>query len=210
MQNGHKFGASAAVVALVGAILGILGSFLPWAKFSWNIPMLGSGSESLNGMDTSDAKITLGVAIVALIVAIVLLALKSSGAKALGAITAVLGVIVGAVGIIDALDIQNKAGQLKQAAMAEGVGEGAIKISSSFGLWLVVVGGIVLLIGGIMAIATKRGLPSVAAAPDAAAGWSPPAPEAPDAPAAPPAPMPPAAPQPPVGPGGTPEPPVSS
>jgi len=89
-----------------------------------------------------------------------------------------MGVILIVVGVLDIIDIKNKAGDIKTAAAAQAGGDQAtmdalanmIKISSSFGLWLVVIGGIVLLIGGIMAITMKRGLPSVAAAPDAAAG----------------------------------------
>jgi len=83
MQNGGKSGASAAAVTVVGAVIGIVGSFLPWAKVSITVPGFGSQSESVMGMDTSDAKITLAVAIIGLIVAIALLAMKSGGAKVL-------------------------------------------------------------------------------------------------------------------------------
>jgi len=119
------------LIVLVGALLALIGSFLPWATVS----VEGFGSESASGMD-GDGVITLIVALAAAAIAVFM---KGRG-RMIGIIVAA-GIII-LVSIIDIADVNRAAGEIGDIP--------GVDTSVGFGLWLVLVGGVVALVGAFV------------------------------------------------------------
>ena len=181
-----------------------------------------SFSNSVSGWDGSDGKITLVVGVIIIIAAIVIFA-KPRLRVAMGAVVIVAGLVGGGVAAYDASRVKDVANDAEAAAVAaagselEGSGlsvedifEGAFDVTAGVGLWVCIAGGVIALVGGVLALRERRDVSpaamgaatSTTAAP-AAAGTgfdAPPAPastavtepppvsEPPPAPVAPPAP----------------------
>lgn len=157
--------------ALAGGALILLGSTLDWAKLAMNMPGSGSRRESLSGMSAGDGKITLalGAIVIAVAVASVIVKQKGGLGTALAVVSIAAGGFASILGVMFAIDIRTQAldyaiGQagLKPAdytAPARQILEQATTVSSGWGLYLVILGGIVAAIGGILATLTlRRGL----------------------------------------------------
>ena len=181
-----------------------------------------SFSSSVSGWDGSDGKITLVVGVIIIVAAIVIFA-RPRLRVAMGAVVIVAGLVGGGVAAYDASRVKDVANDAEAAAVAaagselEGSGlsvgdifEGAFDVTAGVGLWVCIAGGVIALVGGVLALRERRDVSpaamgaatSTTAAP-AAAGTgfdAPPAPastavtEPPPAPVAPPAPSPPEAP----------------
>ncbi len=201
------------MLALVGGLLAAVGSPLPWLKASVNAAALGSGglqSKTANGFD-GDGWITLVAGLIVLAVAGVLWMQKGSG-KGLSALVTLGGLVAGGTGLYDMLTAKSTfVDELVSKASESGVAadqaralinswfdKGIIKISPEFGIFVVVAGGVLALVGGLMLLAAKAEPATAAVSAGGVAGWSPPAaPSSPAAPA-PPAPAMPATPEPPA------------
>lgn len=179
-------------------------------------------SSSVSGWDGSDGKITLVVGVIIIVAAIVIFA-KPRLRVAMGAVVIVAGLVGGGVAAYDASRVKDVANDAEAAAVEaagselEGSGlsvgdifEGAFDVTAGVGLWVCIAGGVIALVGGVLALRERRDVSpgamgataSTTAAP-AAAGTgfdAPPAPastavtqpppitEPPPAPVAPPAP----------------------
>lgn len=188
MEGEAKSGGQAAIIALVGGVVMAVGSLLAWAKVSINLVGLNQ-SETVKGIDGSDGKITIVLGVV--IVVLAALALGKLAKKATGWIITGCAVIATGLGAWDWTDIKSKGDDIvHQAAAAAGGNadvikmlEDGIKVSTGIGLYLVVLGGIMAIVGGIM-LATKKSAATAAAPPSTP--WAPP-PTAPPPPPPPPA-----------------------
>jgi len=189
------------ILAIIGGALLAVGSFLPWAEVSW-----GGTSVTAQGIDDSYGYFTLAAGSFALVVGIVM----TRGAKRELAVLAVLaGLVGGGVGLYEALTIKDSvldaaAEQLApsfersteqvRAALDQAIEIGELSLSINIGLYAVIAGGVVALLGGIVGLAGSPSEPaaaetsSVARAAPAAADFG----NAPLAPAPPTAPAPPA------------------
>ena len=187
-----------------------------------------SFSQSVSGWDGSDGKITLVVAIIIIIAAILMFAMPRIR-KAMGVIVILAGLVGGGVAVYDATRVKDVANDAESAAAsavgsgldqaglsADDIFDGVFDVTPGIGLWVCIAGGVVALVGGVLALRERPGASTAAmaattattsttAAP-AAAGTgfdAPPAPastavtepaptaEPPPAPVAPPAPTPP-------------------
>src|SRR5262245_30813228 len=151
---------TAGIVAIVGGALLAIASFLAWAEVS------GAGaSVTANGVDGSDGYLTLGAGVVALLVGV---AIVMRGAKRIPAVLLILaGIVGGGLGLYDAVTAKDSvldaaaeelapalgaSTERVRAALDQAVGSGRIEVSVSFGLYLVVAGGLVALVGGVLAL----------------------------------------------------------
>src|SRR3972149_460512 len=147
-ETSAKPSPTAAIVGIVGAVLAIIGSFLVWAKVSADFGSLGQGSVSVTVKGTEgDGKITLVLGILLLIAGVVLALAKTRRlARGMAILAIVFGVLVVAIGAYDAANIKSK-------SIPSGAGIpqellDLIKISIGPGLWVVILGGGVGLVGG--------------------------------------------------------------
>ena len=202
-----------AIVAIAGGALLGVGSFLAWAEVSG-----GGTSVTANGVDGSDGYITLGAGIVAVVVGVLLL---RQARRALAILAILAGLVGGGVAVYDALTAKDSV--LDSAAeelaptigasaeevrelLDEAIDAGQLGISLAIGIYVVIAGGALALVGGILSLRTsgegrdeeKVGMvgsaapgPSVATEPSTPTSPLPTTTEAPT-PGPPPAPAPPA------------------
>jgi hypothetical protein len=165
-----------AILAIVGGALLAIGSFLSWATVS------GAGTEvSASGMDGSDGVVTLVAGILAL--ACGLLAMRA-GRRVL-AIVAILAGLAGAgLGIYDAVTAKDSvldaaADQVAtqvgatpdevRALLDDAIDAGQLSISISVGLYVVIGGGLLALVGGFLMLGSRG---TTSAAPAEPAGFA--------------------------------------
>jgi tryptophan-associated transmembrane protein len=201
-----------AVIALIGGVVLVISSFLPWFKVAFR-----GASQTVAGTKASDGKITLVCGLLVAIAAVVILVGKSAGLRRGMAILAIVAGLAGAaVGAIDLFTKDRQVDDILRKSLAGSTGHTAtaaelalahkfldrlgFSISASIGIYLILAGGLVGLVGGAMAVAQKEAAP---AAPPyqspgggGAMGFTPSAPPAPSAPSAPSAPASPAPPAP--------------
>ena len=118
-------------VALVAAGAIVVGSFLPWAKATTIF-----GEISISGFEAGDGKLTAGLGAIAALALLV-------GWRIVARIA---GLISAAIGIYDMVDIEGVAD------------EDVARISSSYGIWMVIVGGIVVLVQPALRRNTSQGV----------------------------------------------------
>jgi hypothetical protein len=165
-----------AIVAIVGGIMLAIGSFLTWATVSVDTTallnklaeMLGVTadqlgplptddlSNSVSGWDGSDGKITLVVGVIIIVAAIVIF-VKPRLRVAMGAVVIVAGLVGGGVAAYDASQVKDVANDAEEAAAATaglsaGDLEGAFAVTAGVGLWVCIAGGVVALVGGVLAL----------------------------------------------------------
>jgi hypothetical protein len=193
------------VLAILGGALLAIGSFLSWAEVSG-----GGVSVSAKGIDGTDGWVTLVAGLIAIVAGI---AAMRGGRRALAVLAIVAGLVGGGLGLYDALTAEDSVLDAAAEEIATQVGasveevrvlldqaieSGEFGISLSIGLYLVIGGGLIAIVGGILQMAGGRApVPSLAA--NAPSSFEPaaPAPAAPAsedrpmaAPPAPPAPPP--------------------
>ena len=176
----------AAILAIAGGALLAIGSFLAWAEVS------GSGtSVTASGTDGTDGWITFASGLVVLAVGAILL--RGSGRRALAIVAIVAALIGGGVGLYDALTAKDRvlddaaeelAGSFGgtaeevRALLDQAIDAGEIGISISLGLYIVIAGGALGIVGGVMAMRGAGAAPAVPAMSSIPAA-APPAPTAP-------------------------------
>lgn len=157
---------------LVGGALLALGSFLTW--FTFTGPDV---SESGNGIDGGDGWITFGAAVVLLAAGIA--ALKA-GRRALGVLALLAGLVGAAVGTYDALSARDQLAD--EVAVQNGISAEQARqlvddvldsddyeLSIGIGLYLVIAGGAIGLVGGAMQVMAGRGASGAPSMPMSAA-----------------------------------------
>jgi hypothetical protein len=183
----------AAMLAIAGGVLLVIGSFLTWAKVSG-----GGTSGSATGMDGSDGWVTLVAGAIVLAVGLAFAAGKGRRKVAVLAICAAL--LGGGLGLYDALTAKDRvldevAGTLAdqfgataqevRVLLDAAVEAGELGISLGIGLLMVIAGGALALVGGVMRVASR---PEVAVMPPASGSATPDVSAVgPDAPPMPPA-----------------------
>jgi len=176
----------AAILAIAGGALLAIGSFLAWAEVS------GSGtSVTASGTDGTDGWITFASGLVVLAAGAILM--RGSGRRALAIVAIVAALIGGGVGLYDALTAKDRvlddaaeelAGSFGgtaeevRALLDQAIDAGEIGISISLGLYIVIAGGVLGMIGGVMAMRGAAAAPAVPAMSSIPAA-APPAPTAP-------------------------------
>jgi hypothetical protein len=174
---------AAPALMIAGAALILVGCVLPWFRLNADFSSVGGGARSVtaNGMDTSDGTIFLVVAIGIGILGVIALIAQAGGARVAASVIAALGALfVGGIAIYDAVtpkaqaieEASKELGGLGAAAVRrfiEGLFDrGVITIDVQLGLWVVIVGAVLALIGSLLAAATARsvqvGVPAFPAA----------------------------------------------
>lgn len=138
------FKADGSVLALLGGLALIVGSFLPWITAT--APLVGSISKS--GMDDGgDGTITLvlGIAVAALCL-VRLLGANTSMASAVLILLAGIGAAF--IGFIDLADIQERVSSATEISSS-------ISASAGAGLWAVIIGAIVSALGGLLLLVSR-------------------------------------------------------
>jgi hypothetical protein len=162
---------TAGIVAIVGGALLALGSLLPWAEVS------GSGaSVTAKGIDGSDGYITLAAGIVAIVVGVVM----TRRAKRVLTVLAILaGVVGGGLGLYDAVTAKDSVLDAAAEELApsfevsvdqvrvvldQAVDAGQLGVSVGIGLYVVIAGGVVALVGGVLGMRAEAAEPETATA----------------------------------------------
>jgi hypothetical protein len=152
-----------ALFAIVGGLLSAVGSFLAWASVS----AAGQGV-SAKGTDGTDGYITLVAGIILILYGVSRLTGSAMGTKkAMAVIAIVAGLVAGGVAVYDAVtakervldeassQVASSAGVTKDQArtlLDQAVSSGQVAISLSFGIFVVMAGGVLGLIGGVMGL----------------------------------------------------------
>jgi hypothetical protein len=190
------------VLAILGGALLAIGSFLSWAEVSG-----GGTSVSAKGIDGTDGWVTLIAGLIAIAAGA---AAMRGGRRALAILTIVAGLVGGGLGIYDALTAEDSvldaaaeeiAPQFGVSAdevrvlLDEAIETGELGISLSIGLYLVIGGGVIAIIGGALQLAGGGGAQAPSMPSTASSFEQPTSPAAPVSgdvmpPAAPPAPPP--------------------
>jgi hypothetical protein len=190
-----------ALFAIVGGVLAAAGSFLAWASVS----AAGQGVTA-KGTDGTDGYITLVAGIILILYGVARLTGNAMGTKkAMAVIAIVAGLIAGGVAVYDAVtakervldeaasQVASTAGVSKDEARAfldQAVDSGQVGISLSFGIFVVIAGGVLGLVGGVMGLGSS-GAPAPAMpgmSPMGSSTGAPPAPMSPPTAPEPPAP----------------------
>jgi hypothetical protein len=171
----------APILMIGGAAVAVVGCLLPWFAVHADFSALGGEGarvSTASGLDTSDGKIFLLVAVGIAAMGVVVLLSRVRSARLASSVVAVLGsLFLGGVAIYDAAtpqaqaieEVSNELGSGTGAAavrrLVEGLFDrGFIEIDVQAGLWIVIVGATVALIGGLLAAATSGSAPAAAGA----------------------------------------------
>lgn len=185
-------------LALVGGVLAAVGSFLAWASVS----AAGQGV-SAKGTDGSDGYITLVAGLILIAYGVARVTGNAMGTKkAMAVLAIVAGLVAGGVAVYDAATAKDRVldEAASQVASTAGVSEsearafldqavdsGQVGISLSFGIFVVIAGGVLGLVGGVMGLRSSGQPTPEMPGMDAMGSASPPAPPAPPAMPEPPA-----------------------
>jgi hypothetical protein len=149
----------AGILGVVGGALLALGSFLTWAEVTG-----GGTSVTAKGVDGSDGYITLVAGLVAVVAGIMM----ARGTRRVLAVVVILaGIVGGGIGLYDALTAKDSvldaaaeelaptfgaSAQEVRAALDQAIDAGQLSVSISIGLYVVIGGGVVALVGGIVGL----------------------------------------------------------
>lgn len=200
----------AGFVTMAGGILMVLGTFLAFVRVTTSFP--GVPTQSVSGLDTDDGKLFLGFGIGIAVIGLIILLTRGVLPRVLGVLAVLAGGFMGVAGIIDLTSFGDEAlREVAAAAAAETPGATAeqvfqlfqqlgVSLSPGIGLYIVLGGAFIAVIGGLWAILTRTSAAVPAAPPPpgtgsgrTAGGTAPP----PSEPAPEPAPAPPAPEEPP-------------
>lgn len=150
-QNGRAH-ATASYVGIAGAVLAAIGSVLAWVEVS-----VGGSSEKLKGTDGDDGMFVIVAALLAAALFVAGIATRKAVVSAGGAVPALVVLVFG---ILNAADTERLP---TQNAKDDGVSSDDIAevlkmvdVSTSFGLYVVLLGGLVAIGAGVMAFLKGR------------------------------------------------------
>jgi hypothetical protein len=174
-----KTGRVAGIVMIVGAVVAVVGSFLTWAKMSIagisQIPGT-SGSYSINGFahGASDGYFICGCAVVAAVIGAVFLRRVAKGLAVLAILASLVAIGLGIYDFSQAKDLGSgqMRDKIKSEAMAQAPGGltpqqesqltqiidqllAGLTVTVGPGLYLVILGGVAMLVGSGMSFAVK-------------------------------------------------------
>lgn len=161
----------AAILAVLGGALLALGSFLAWAEVSG-----GGTSVTAKGVDGSDGWVTLVAGVILALAGITFV--RMAGKKAIAILAIVAGLVGGGVGLYDALTAKDRVlddaaeelapqvggtAEEVRALLDQAIDAGEIGISISIGLYMVIVGGALGIVGGVMGMKASAPAPAMPA-----------------------------------------------
>jgi hypothetical protein len=168
----------AGILGVIGGVLLALGSFLAWAEVSG-----GGTSVTAKGVDDRHGYITL----VAGVVAVVAGTMMAKGTRrALAVLVILAGIVGGGIGLYDALTAKDSvldaaaeelaptfgaSAQQVRTVLDQAIDAGEFSVSIGIGLYVVIGGGVVALVGGILGLrgSGEPAVPGQTAAPAAPA-----------------------------------------
>lgn len=168
MEPNDSASTSGTAAILAGGVLIMLGSTLTWARLAMNMPGSGAKSETLSGMNGGDGKMTLALGAIAIAVAIASMLLKGKGGLGVGlaVVSIAAGGFAAILGVMFAIDARThaldyaiaQAGQkpAEYPGPARTILDQATAVTHGWGLYLVILGGVVVAIGGILAAVDLR------------------------------------------------------
>lgn len=166
---------------IVGAAIVLAGCLMPWFKIRADLSSLGEGAPSAKsttamGLDTSDGTIFLVIAVAIAVLGVVALVAKARGPRRIVSVVSALGALfVGGFAVYDAMTPETQA--IDEAVKGLGAGisvaaarrffeglfdRGIIDITVEIGLWIVLTGAVLALVGALIAAATARSFEPVA------------------------------------------------
>ena len=149
----------AGILGVIGGALLGLGSFLAWAEVSG-----GGTSVTAKGVDGSDGYITLVAGLVAVVAGVVM---AKSTRRLLAVLVILAGIVGGGIGLYDALTAKDSvldaaaeelapafgvSAQQVRTVLDQAIDAGQLGVSISIGLYVVIGGGVVALVGGILGL----------------------------------------------------------
>jgi hypothetical protein len=149
----------AGILGVIGGALLAVGSFLAWAEVSG-----GGTSVSAKGVDGSDGYITLVAGLVAVVAGVVM---AKSTRRLLAVLVILAGIVGGGIGLYDALTAKDSvldaaaeelapafgvSAQEVRTVLDQAIDAGQLSVSISIGLYVVIGGGVVALVGGILGL----------------------------------------------------------
>ncbi|MGZ8599145.1 MAG: hypothetical protein ACXWX6_02940 [Actinomycetota bacterium] len=161
----------AAILTIAGGALLAVGSFLAWAEVSG-----GGTSVTAKGTDGTDGWITFVAGLIVLAVGAAFI--RGGGNRALAILAIVAALVGGGVGLYDALTAKDRvlddaaeelAGQFGgtaaevRALLDQAIDAGELGISLSIGLYLVIAGGALGIVGGFMGMKGSTAAPAMPA-----------------------------------------------
>jgi hypothetical protein len=169
------------ILGIVGGVALAVGSFLTWATVSVNFDKIATalgidpaqvpadvraqGTASVTGWKGGDGKWTL-VAGIVVVVAAALLAMASSR-RIVGIVIIVGGAVGGGLALYDATiqknDVIDNAASTFSGIGLPGELRDYFSLSLGIGIWLCIAGGVVAVVAGVMAIATRASIVSATA-----------------------------------------------
>jgi hypothetical protein len=203
MESTDRTASPPAIVGLIGGALLIVGSFLTWVTLSFNLDAFAKvlsdaagvqisasdlASQGLGGSTSSsgiknDGKLTLVAGVIVVVCAILLIAVANARKAA-----AIVMIIAGALGgLVAGYNLLTKNSQIDKAladagAQLQGLGisvdvfRPVLNVQWGIGIYLCLVGGIVAVVGGVMARRSPAGVGTAQpATAGASAGFGPPA-----------------------------------
>jgi hypothetical protein len=156
------------VAVLLGGVLAVVGTLQPWFKGSGDLSPVGILSRrSRAGIHSTEGKIVFAAAIVALLLGLLVLASRTRGPRVFaGLLILVAGLAAGGYGVYDILTAKSQFIDGVLARVPEQVrasvrailertfDTGRLKITPQIGVYLVVIGGLLLVVGAILAMAS--------------------------------------------------------
>jgi hypothetical protein len=150
----------------LGGLLMVIGAILPFVTGSAGGPFEG---QSLGGLDTPDGKLYLGVGIGLIVFAFLIWATRSPALrKILGVLVILASGFMVYAGIVDISDVRDQA-----------------EVDIGIGLYIVLVGSIIGVVGGVLSLITTRSTLEAPPPPAEASMPPPPPPELPSEPSSP-------------------------
>lgn len=167
---------AAAGLTILGGVLMAIGAILPFAKVeAGELPI---PSQTVGGLDTADGKLFLGVGIALLVLGALLWVGRSRGLRMTAAVLTVLAAgfmlyaaIVDITGIEDeSLDAIAEAGAAQTAGVSveqvrNALDEFNVSVNTGIGLYIVLLGSAVGVVGGLLGLLAKAPAPVMPPAP---------------------------------------------
>lgn len=168
----------AGILGVIGGALLALGSFLAWAEVSG-----GGTSVTARGVDDRHGYITLVAGLVAVVAGIVM---AKGMRRALAVLVILAGIVGGGIGLYDALTAKDSvldaaaeelaptfgtSAQQVRTVLDQAIDAGEFSVSIGIGLYVVIGGGVVALVGGMLGLrgSGEPAVPGQTAAPAAPA-----------------------------------------
>lgn len=167
---------AAAGLTILGGVAMAIGAILPFAKVeAGELPI---PSQTVGGLDTADGKLFLGVGIALIVLGVLIWMARSRALRVVAAVLALLAAgfmlyaaIIDITGIEDeSLDAIAEAGAAQTAGVSveqvrDALDQFNVSVNTGFGLYVVLGGAAIAVIGGLLGLLAKQPEPVMPAAP---------------------------------------------